>query len=93
MKTHIVNTKNVAWSYPDDVSFNSDDSRIYNSFKEFFGTTVLTFVTAGAVLSSGALSVKYDLVELTSGRVFAIAMANACVSIFLQLLFVELLIN
>jgi len=70
-------------AFPDDVAWNSETSRMYETFKEFFGTAVLTFVTAGAVLSSGTLSVKYDLVELTSARVFAIALANSFVSLYL----------
>ena len=71
--------KKITPCFPDDHEFDNDGNRLHDTFREFWGTTVLTFVTAGAVLSSGALSVKYDLVELTSGRVFAIALANACV--------------
>ena len=80
MNTHKLAThKKITPCFPDDQEFDNDGNRLHDTFREFWGTTVLTFVTAGAVLSSGALSVKYDLVELTSGRVFAIALANACV--------------
>ena len=73
-------------AFPDDVKWNNDTSRMHETFKEFFGTAVITFVTCGSVLSTGSLSIKYDMVELTSGRVFAIALANAGVSSFVDLL-------
>ena len=80
MISHKIGIPKISPAYPDDVMWDSSSSRMYNSFKELFGTAVLTFVTAGAVLSSGTLSVKYDMVELTSARVFAIAIANSFVS-------------
>ena len=52
-------------------------------FMEFFGTCMITFVTTGSVLSTGALSVKYDLEELRPGRIFGIAFANAAVYVAL----------
>ena len=49
-------------------------------FIEFFGTMIITLITSGAVLSTGALNVKYDLEEVRPGRIFGIAFANAAVS-------------
>ena len=46
---------------------------------------MLTTVTAGSVLASGQLSIKFDLVELTTGRIFCIALANAFVSVIIIL--------
>ena len=55
-------------------------SRLRSAVVEFFGTMTLTYVTAGAVLATGVISMKYDLVEVTPGRLLAIALANALVS-------------
>lgn len=52
-------------------------------FIEFFGTMIITLITSGAVLSTGALNVKYDLEEVRPGRIFGIAFANAAVFIAL----------
>ena len=41
---------------------------------------IITLITSGAVLSTGALNVKYDLEEVRPGRIFGIAFANAAVS-------------
>ena len=51
-----------------------------------FGTMVITLITSGAVLSTGALAVKYDLEEVRPGRIFGIAFANAAVCKLLKLL-------
>lgn len=56
-----------------------EQQRIGATFYEFMGSLVLTYVSAAAVLSSGTLSVKYDMVELTSGRALAIAVATASI--------------
>ena len=67
---------------PEDVAWDSPRLRAANAAKEFFGSMILTAVTAGAVLASGQLSVKFDLLELTAGRIVCIALANAFVSLF-----------
>ena len=83
---HTIGTSTISPAFQTDVEWNNDTSRMHETFKEFFGTAVITFVTCGSVLSTGSLSIKYDMVELTSGRVFAIALANAGVSSFVDLL-------
>lgn len=63
-----------------DEKQRNDRARLTASFYEFFGSLVLTYVSSAAVLSSGTLSIKYDLVELTSARIFCCATAAAFVS-------------
>ena len=70
----------IAPAKPEDVMWDSSRTRAANTTREFFGSMILTTVTASAVLASGQLSIKFDLVELTAWRVLCIALANAFVS-------------